>query len=161
MKHAGFTLIELLICSAVLCILLVLSVPLSLDLYQKNRAEIIAGEIENAVRFARNLAFKNDAPMTLNPLSDSSDWSRGMVLFVDNPQHHFTAHDKIVHQWQWNYSGVRVTWKGFRSSHYITFSPILRQSTANGQFNIATSRQYQKQIIVNRLGSVRPLAKVY
>lgn len=161
MKHAGFTLIELLIYSAVLCILLVLSVPLSLDLYQKNRAEIIAGEIENAVRFARNLAFKNDAPMTLNPLSDSGDWSQGMVLFVDNPQHHLTAQDKIIHQWQWNYSGVQVSWKGFRSSHFITFSPILRQSTANGHFNIATSSHYQKQLVVNRLGSVRQLAKVY
>lgn len=161
MKRSGFTLIEFLIYSGVLCILLLCSMPLILDFYQKKRAEIIADEIKNAIRFTRNLAFKNDAPMTLNPLSDSGDWSQGMVLFVDNPQHQYTNKDKIVYQWQWYYPGVRVTWQGFRSGHYITFSPGLRQSTANGHFNIATNHQYQKQLIVNRLGSVRELVKVY
>lgn len=161
MKRSGFTLIELLIYSGVLCILLLLSMPLFVDFYQKKRAEIVADDIKSAIRFARNLAFKNDTPMTLNPLSDSQDWSQGMVLFVDNPNHHFTGQDKVVYQWQWNYPGVRVNWQGFRSNHYITFSPILRQSTANGHFSIATNHKYQNKLIVNRLGAVRQVAKVY
>lgn len=154
-RCSGFTLIELLIYSGVLCILLLMSVPLSVDLYQKKHADIIANDIKNAIRYARNVTFDNDVPMTLSPLPDTSDWSRGMILFIDNPHHQYTNKDKIVYQWQWSYPGVRVAWRGFRSDAYITFSPVLRQSTANGRFNIVTNRQYKKELIVNRLGHVR------
>lgn len=146
-RCSGFTLIELLIYSGVLCILLMISIRVSVDLYQKKHADIIANDIKSAIRYARNVTFDNDVPMTLSPLPDTRDWSMGMILHTDK--------DKIVYQWQWNYAGVRVAWRGFRSNNYITFSPVLRQSTANGHFNIVTTRQYKKELIVNRLGHVR------
>lgn len=154
-RNNGLTLIELLIYLSVLCVLLLLSIPLSSDFYQKKHADRVGDDIKSAIRYSRNMAFKNNVPLALNPLSESGDWSKGMVLFIDNPLHRYTDKDKIVHQWQWNYPGVQVAWRGFRSNQYVIFSPVLRQSTANGQFTIVTNKPYQKDLIVNRLGHVR------
>lgn len=154
-RSDGLTLIELLMYLSVVCVLLLASIPLGSDFYQKKRADMVGDDIKSAIRYSRNMAFKNNVTMTLNPLSESGDWSKGIILFIDNPLHQYTNKNKIVHQWQWNYPGIQVVWRGFQSNQYITFSPVLRQSIANGQFTIVTSKQYQKGLIVNRLGHVR------
>jgi Tfp pilus assembly protein FimT len=108
-KFIGFTLFESLVYLAVLTILLSFSIPLSHFFYQKNEVEVVAGDVINAILYARNIALKEGTPVTLNPFPISKDWSSGMVLFVDNSSHHYSENDKIIHQWQWRHKGVRVT----------------------------------------------------
>ena len=155
-KFRGFTLLESLVYLAVLAILLAFSVPLSHFFYQKNEVEVISAEVSNAILYARNMTLKTGTPMTLNPLPATGEWSDGMVLFVDNPTHHFFSDkDEIIHQWQWPYKGVRVEWHGFRSKDFLTFASLLKQSTTNGHFLIYNKQNYQKKLLVNRLGHVR------
>lgn len=154
MRNPGFTLIELLVCLAILCTLFFF-VPISSHFFQKNQAEVVSEEIKNAIRYARNVALIKGIPLTLAPLPGKSDWSDGMVLFVDNPKHQYDVREKLIYQWQWHHPGIQVEWKGFRSTHYLTFSTHLTHSTANGAFYILGNHIVQRKLIINRLGRIR------
>ena len=154
-RCSGFTWIELLTSLAVLAIVLVFGLAAGTGFYQKNRLDLVSDDIKSALRHARLGAFKQDQPLTINPLPGPRGWSEGLVLFPDNPGHHYSATDSLIYQWRWNYPGITVAWHGFRTRNYLIFSTELRQSTANGYFLIATQDGYQKKLVVNRLGHVR------
>ena len=153
-KNLGFTLIELLVCLAILSALFFF-VPISSLFYQHNQIEVTCEDIKNAIRYARNVALLKGVPLALTPLPGTSDWSEGMILFIDNPLHQYNAHDELIYQWQWRHPGIQIEWKGFRSTQYLTFSTLLNESTSNGTFHVFSNHSEQRKLIVNRLGRIR------
>jgi prepilin-type N-terminal cleavage/methylation domain-containing protein len=156
-KNFGFTLLELLVCLAILCALF-FCLPLESYFYQHNQIDTMSEEIKSTIRYARNIALLKGVPLTLNPLPGRNDWSDGMILFVDNLQHQYTDDDELIYQWEWHRQGIQVEWKGFRSTHYLTFSTLLDKATCNGTFHIFGNHVEQKKLIVNRLGHIRESA---
>lgn len=145
-SNPGFTLIEILLSLSIVGLLLVLALPLSQAFSNKNHAQLVEQDIRAAIHYARTMAYKNAGPLTLVPLREDHEWSKGLLLLSGK---------KTIFQWEWQDKNIQVRWKGFRSNDAIYFSNILRQSTANGYFLINTQGgMYQKKIIVNRLGRI-------
>jgi len=143
-KNSGFTLIELLITLVIISALVMTVVPMGQKIYQKNQLDVIEHEIINAVTYARNTAFESGKTLTMTPIN-GKNWSNGMVLSdVKN----------MVYQWQWHFSGINVTWHGFRSDNYLIFSSELAKATASGSF-VISSQYGQKKLTINRLGRIR------
>ena len=150
----AFTLIELLLSLTLLAILLFFAVPFASSMHEKNQIQVIQDDIRSAIRFAKTQAMISGNNILLTPLPDSNDWSNGMLLFVDNPKHHYTADTQPLQKWQWFSSGIQVTWKGFQSSHYLLFSADLSKNATNGTFIIRNQSQIRVKLVVNRLGMV-------
>lgn len=141
-------------CISLLSLLVTFAMPWAKSVYQKNRLQARVNALTTAILFARNTAFSKNVPMTLSPLPGTDDWSRGMILFVDNPEHRYSSKDHIIQAWQWQSSNVQVQWQGFQSKRYLTFSSHLQQSTANGHFLLSTDSGLQKKVYVTRLARV-------
>ncbi len=98
------------------------------------------------------MALAENVPLILTPLPDNSDWSKGMILFVDNKNHKFGKKDQCIHQWLWSYQKVKINWQGFRSNHYLVFSSELRHAAANGRFELIDQSGNSVTIRLNRFG---------
>ncbi len=151
-KINGLTLIELLISLALLSLLTCMSLAAGGMILHKNQLDVLENDISTAVRYARNRALLFNVPLSLSPLADS-DWSEGMVLFADNKQHRYTKKDKIFYQWRWHHPGLRVSWYGFRSNHYLLFSPELKHTALSGHFTISNGQQH-RELVLNRYGHI-------
>lgn len=150
----GFTFLELLCCFLILCLLLVKGFPSSFFLVHRNQLQVLKDEISTAIRYARSQALLSEKALVLAPLPQTQDWSKGMILFIDNPDHRYQKGDPIVHQWEWKYPGLSIRWEGFQSNHYIIFSNHLRHASSNGRFMIMNKQGESKQLIINRIGRV-------
>ena len=93
--------------------------------------------------------------MLLTPLPNSSDWSKGMVLFVDNEKHHYTSTTHVIYEWHWQFPLIQVSWKGFQSSQYLLFSIEASQNGVNGFFLIKDNLQQMAKLVVNRMGRLK------
>ena len=153
-RNKGFTLVELLIGVLIITLLALFCLPLGLSSYQKNQLQITENELSNAVRFARTMAMLQGSPLVLRPLPNSKDWSDGMILLVDNKNHCYRKGDKILHQWQWQHSAVRISWHGFQSDDYLLFSPELKHAASSGHFDIYVNQEKSMQLIINRFGRI-------
>jgi prepilin-type N-terminal cleavage/methylation domain-containing protein len=154
LKCYGLTLIELLVGLLILTILICLSLPFGLAIQQRNQLQIVENEITTAVAYARNMALLHKRPLTLTPLPNATDWSSGMILFVDNKNHQYTEKDKLIHQWQWFHRGIQVIWQGFRSHHYLLFSSELQHAATSGHFEIKVNHARSRRLVINRFGRV-------
>ncbi len=153
-KFSGFTLAELLVVLTIIGLLSFFGIPIGQSLVHKSyRAKVVA-EIENAVLMARTTALATNETLLITPLVADS-WSYGIVLLKDNTQHRFSETAQILHQWQWNCSGLNVEWNGFISKQYLLFAPRLSQSALSGSFTVKNKATVDKKIIVNRLGHIR------
>jgi prepilin-type N-terminal cleavage/methylation domain-containing protein len=152
--HYGLTLLELLVGLLILTILLWLCLPLGIAIMQRNQLQIMENEITMAVSYARNMALVYKLPLTLTPLANSTDWSSGMILFIDNKNHQYTKEDKLIHQWQWFHHGIQVIWQGFRSPHYLIFSSELQHAATSGHFAIKVEHGGSAKLVLNRFGRV-------
>lgn len=148
----GWTLLEL------LCVLAIIGVSglgflfFSNDMFQNNRCAVIRQQIMSAVAYSRNTALVLGKAVALNPLD--ADWSRGMVLFVDNKTHVLRPTDTVLHVWQWKPAPFTVVWFGFRSRQYIVFAPEAAHAASNGHFSIRYKTMEKVQLVVNRLGRI-------
>ena len=149
---SGFSLLELLVGFSLLAIILCFSLPFGSSLYKKNQLQIITNEIKEAIRYAKIQTILTGDRLILTHLSDKKDWSEGMSLFVENTKHQPTS--KLLYEWHWPSSGVHITWQGFQSKDYLTFTPDITSSAVNGIFIISNSKHEQKKLVVNRLGRV-------
>ena len=154
----GFTLIELLISLALVSLLLLMYLPVSLASYQKNQLQMMENELSTAVRYVRNKALMTNRRLILTPLPNSRDWSKGMILFVDNKQHLYTKSDKLLHRWQWKSQGMRINWRGFLSNHYLLFASDLKEAACSGHFDLVTQEGQHSILVVNRLGRIKQVA---
>ena len=151
----GFSLIEVLTVLVIFGILCAYSMSHMTFLLNKNELTVIADEIKQALHFAKIEALTHAHTLTLAPLSDSSDWSRGMVLFVDNKTHQMTPETTPLREWRWRQSTLHVSWHGFESTHYLRFSPTLLERGANGYFILKDGERARVKLVVNRLARVR------
>lgn len=151
----GFTLLELLICLALTATLLMFSTSITSKLYQKNQIQVIQDNIQGAIRFAKTHALTTGKNMLLTPLMNSNDWSKGMLLFVDNDKHHYTPTTQIIHEWHWQYPAIQVSWTGFQSNQYLLFSADANQNAANGHFLIKNKTHKMIKIVINRMARTK------
>lgn len=157
--NQGITLLELLCCLLLVSILFFLSLPSSTELANQNKLTVIEKEIVAAIRYARNIALLNHTRLALTPLNDSDDWSKGMLLFVDNKNHHYQPGDKILHRWQWHMQGVQISWSGFQSNEYLLFASDLKHAATSGHFTLLTQHTEPIKLVVNRLGRVNKVSE--
>ena len=154
----GFTFIELMVVLVILAISLSFGVGFNQLFLEKNSVDRLEKQVINSIHFSRNKTLSSGQNLTLNSRVDPSDWSSGMVLFVDNPTHHYCEKDKLVYSWSWKSTpGLKLVWRGFKSDKYLLFSSSLRHSTVNGQFVIIKSGVEVRHIVLNRLGRVGPV----
>lgn len=155
-KSKGFTLLELLCCILLVSLLFLQSLPSINRTLNKNQLEMAEDEINHAIAYARKMALIVNVPLALTPLPDSTDWSKGMVLFIDNKLHRCQSGDKLLHQWQWNFSTVQIQWKGFESTQYILFANDLLHAATSGHFDLYSTYGESKRLVLNRLGRTSP-----
>ncbi|OGV51636.1 MAG: hypothetical protein A3F46_08375 [Legionellales bacterium RIFCSPHIGHO2_12_FULL_42_9] len=152
----GFTLIELVVTVSVLAVIFCFVLGFNHAFFVKNKIYVLEKQLINGLHYSRNRAFILGRDVTLNPIEASGDWSAGMILFVDNPRHYYTKQDKLIYTWQWQQSPrLKLVWRGFRSTDYLTFAKTLRRSTVNGHFVILQDGVEVRRIVVNRLGRTK------
>lgn len=155
-KKGGFTLIELVVTISLLVLCFCFIIGFNQHFFEKNKIDILANQVINSIHYSRNMALISGQDLTLNAIDASGDWSAGMILFVDNPTHHYTAQDKLIYHWQWQpTTQLQLVWRGFKSTNYLTFAKTLRRSTVNGHFVILKDGVEMQRIVVNRLGRVK------
>lgn len=156
-KSAGITLLELLITLAILGVLVCFGVSFA-PLHQ-HRLHRKADEIKSIVRYATHEAMQKGVDLALSPWPIPSDWSKGMVLFVDdNNNHQYNTKAQVIRKWRFQDDKITVLWQGFQSKQYLLFSPKLYERAINGKFVITNELQQQVILVVNRLGHVRDLS---
>ncbi len=154
-RKNGFSLIELLVGLSILTIILCFSVSFAPLLYKKNQLQTMVHTVKTAINFARTEALSTGDVLVLTHLPGAIDWSEGMLLFVDNGNHHrYTPNSKLVHEWRWNPAGIRMQWRGFQSTEYLLFSPDITSSAVNGYFLISNTKGEVK-LVINRLGRLK------
>lgn len=153
----GLTLIELLLCLGLLTVLLVAGLGFGSQFLAKRQALILEKQLVSVVQYSRHWAQVFHQDVTLNPLAGQNDWSKGMVLFVDNSSHHYSSQVKLIHQWYFNQNRLlRLVWHGFQADDYLMFSKETHRSTVNGHFLILSDGVVLKRLVVNRLGRIAP-----
>ncbi len=154
-RSHGFSFIEILTALIIFGILCSYSLSFMSSLLSKNQHEVIADEIKQAIQFAKIEALTHERTLTLTPISEDADWSKGMRLFEDNKTHQYTPQSTVIREWHWRRSGVTVTWHGFESTSYLRFTPDLLARGANGQFVVQDGGKHQIKLVINRLARVR------
>lgn len=150
----GFSLIELVIVLSILSFLCLFGISYIASLYRNNQLQKTADEIKQAIHFAKIEAHTIGHTVILKSLSENSDWSLGMRLFVDNKTHEYQSNSLLLAEWHWYNPRIQVSWEGFESTTYLRFSPSLVDRAVNGHFTVHSSAQHQIQLIVNRLARV-------
>lgn len=153
-KNNGLTLIEMLVSLMIISLSFALCLPLGFSVFENNKLQVLEREISTAVRYTRNMALLHHIPLILTPLPNSVDWSEGMILFVDNKNHHYTEQDKIIHQWAWLKKGIKVSWEGFYSKKYLLFASELNHSASSRHFTLQNSEGEIVKLVINRLGRI-------
>lgn len=151
---SGFTFLELLCCLLLLSFLLVKGLASNFSLIHRNQLQMLKDEVGMAIRYARNKALLCEKNLVLTPLTQNQDWSKGMILFIDNPHHRYQEGDLIIYKWEWKQFGLFIQWHGFQSNHYIIFSRSLKHAGSNGRFVIMNKQGESKQLVINRIGRV-------
>lgn len=140
---------------AVVAIVICYSFSFAPLLHKKNQLRIVTDEVKGAIQFAKTQALLTGDILALTHLPEASDWSEGMLLFVDNAKHQYTQDVTLLHEWHWKASEIHIMWQGFQSNDYLLFAPDIGNSTVNGCFIIKNNLQHQVRLIVNRLGRVK------
>ena len=149
----GYTLLELLITLGILSLLLLGGTYFSSTIWNNNKAENLERQIVNILQYSRNLALTTGKTVALNPIA--SDWSQGVILFVDNKSHRYQEGDELLRMWQWKIYPLMLKWEGFLSADFLIFSPQLMRATSNGHFTIYQKNIGLGHVVVNRLGRIK------
>lgn len=153
--YQGFSLIEILTTFILLGILCGFGLSFLPVLLKKNQTEVIADEISQAIQYAKLETLTRQRVLTLAPIADDADWSKGMRLFEDNKTHQYAPESTVIREWHWHCPGTRVTWRGFESAVYLRFTPELHPRSANGGFVLHSAGHSPITLVINRLAHVR------
>jgi len=123
-------------------------------MYKKNQWDVLIDDVKAAIAFSRNQSLLRQQNLNLTRLPGSTEWSDGMMLFVDNPEHRYHSGSQVIHAWYWNKKNIHLDWKGFQSNQFLIFSSYLRKSTCNGHFLFTSPIHAPLELFVNRLGRV-------
>lgn len=89
----GFTLWEIVIVITIVAVLTQIAIPGLAALTQQKRSDVIAIQLDDTIRFARNETLRLNKSIMICPIShwrgtyrcaaNNRDWSRGMMVFID------------------------------------------------------------------------------
>lgn len=145
---------ETLVAWMIFTVLAVGTVFAGASFYQKHQLQARAEEVKQIIRFARSQALNQQKTLLLAPLCQQN-WSQGMRLCIDNPEHQCQTDQVALHEWHWFAQNIHVKWQGFQSKHFLRFAHDLSQSAANGHFKIENNAHQAVVLQVNRLGRVK------
>ncbi|OGV38378.1 MAG: hypothetical protein A3F46_00320 [Legionellales bacterium RIFCSPHIGHO2_12_FULL_42_9] len=151
-KSFGFTLIEILCTLSILSLSVFCVFTLSERFLIANENYNLTAQLMNMVNYSRNMALFTNLNLTINPYHN--DWSCGVVLFIDNKNHHYSGHEKIIHIWSWKLKFLQLSWHGLLADDYLTFSNNLNHAITNGHFTISQNVNVIRRIVLNRLSRV-------
>ncbi len=150
----GFSLIECLVAISLFVVLSTCAMVFGQGVYSRNELQTFIDEIKSAIHFANHQSFIKGKTVYLESLSQTEDWSSGMGLYDLTAQ----GEKHLIHQWAWHHPQWRLTWSGFSSRQYISFSQQLHKAVANGRFKLIHRRTPQeKTLVLNRLGRIKAL----
>ena len=161
----GLTFIELLVGLAIIGIFLACVAPIGWNFISPNAVWVHVDEMVQAVKEGETEARALGENIVLAPLCETGtaciqDWSKGMQLFVDRDfDNQYTAIDTLLQVWPWYSKEIEVTWKGWYTDDYLTFSNnSIAHGALSGSFTVCpqnTKDARGKKVILNRLGRVR------
>ena len=153
MKIKGFTLLELLITMVLLVTLSTIGVASYSYLLQKNEQQTIVDELKTIVQYAKIQALILGKPVFLSSLSDTSNWSDGIVLSVRSTK---SNKIEVLYQWKWHHPQWSLTWNGMSASDKVVFSNNPTSAISNGRFTLINFNTHQQvNFILNRLGRIK------
>lgn len=159
MHRKGLTLLELMVVLAIVIGLVMTAIPLGREFYLKNQLENRANTLVFTIKYAKQQALLRNETLVLSALTDKEGWSKGMRLFIANAHHpRYEEGDKVIREWHWPKGLPVITWRGFVSTHYLRFSPSIKQAALNGHFLLQLPDLKEggtRKIVINRLGRVR------
>lgn len=150
--QTGFTLIETLVVLLLITVIAVCAIPSWRVANEASHLSVVESELVNALHHARNTALLTGKTLAISPLKD---WSEGLLLFEDNPEHRYKDQDKLYYQWHWSKHSVKVIWYGFQSNNYLVFSAYPQHASLSGHFILTAGDGRQKKIIINRIGRIK------
>ena len=155
-KHtSGLSFIELLITLSLISIIISFAIGFNQQLLLKHYVVRLEKNLIHAIEYSRHQALLSGHDLTLSALPPDDDWSKGLILFADNPAHRYNQHEKVYYRWHWHhYASLQIEWHGFQSSSYLIFSPQLQHATLSGHFDIVHDGIVIKRIVLNRMGSI-------
>ena len=163
MRRSGFSLIELMVVIAVAAILLGTGVPFVKNLVHGQRLTTAVNEFFTSMNLARAEAIRRGVRIDMVPSSDSGEWEKGWVIFVDedNDQRADSGEEKIfVHDAVGQGISIKASLTD-TSLPYLAYSGAGRTRTNAsayapqfGNFTFTLEKQVRK-IKINFLGRVR------
>lgn len=156
--QVGFTWVELLITLAMFGILVSVGVGSWPLLRARHIKHVMLHDMTRAFAFARTEAFLGAKTLVFLPKRASGDWSSGMVLQPEEPEHRVML-NVARHVWHWHDAGVHLTWHGFQGTHDLVVSHVPHRLAMNGYFLVDVQGLPLEQWVVNRFGRIRVLRK--
>ena len=174
----GFTLIELLVALSVAGILLGVGIPSFSQAMQNRRNSANYNSVAQALYIGRSEAVKGSNNISVCPRavgetnSCGTDWSKGMLVFVDNnpiatdPNPALGTEDEVLHSQGELKTGTTVkAWTAFDrtgtnryESNVLTYRPDGTNSWANGFFSVCDDKRgptHAKALNVVVTGDIR------
>jgi Tfp pilus assembly protein FimT len=151
--------VEIIFCLSLLSLLFVMAFPAGHFFFNDKKLHLIEDQIASALLYAQNMATIRGIPLVLASISGSEDWSLGMMLFIDSPDHKYRPGVKILQRWEWAYPGLQVFWKGFQSNSYLLFANDLKHAATNGHFELISVQGDHIRLVINRLGHLNKVLK--
>lgn len=147
----GFTLLEILFVTAISCLLLTFSIASYSVILKYNEQEVIINDLKNVIQFAKSYALLNNHTISLKPIDDANNWSKGLVITDDS-----TEIPKAIQYRSWHHPQWNLKWKGARPANKIVFPGTLSAAVDNGTFILSyKDNALIKKIIINRIGRIK------
>lgn len=144
-ENRGYTVIELMLVLTVMVILSSLTIPSLTKLVESNRLTAAMNHFSGALALTRSEAIKRNQQVVMCKSQNGTDclktgrWDQGWLIFVDT--NHDRQHDDeetLIQIGSAIENGIKADYRGFGSSHYITYRPGGFTKT-NGTFTFCTT----------------------
>ncbi|MCH7336569.1 GspH/FimT family protein [Acinetobacter sp. NIPH 2699] len=162
-KILGFTISELITCTAILAILVCLSLPYLNDILISNEVNQLKRTLTTHIQKSKSDAQTYQKNVTLCASKDlltcDRDWNKGFISFIDtNNNRQRDPTETLLYATALNYKHGSLDWRGTLRINSITFrgdSGLPRGS--NGSFfYCANSSKYHTRIKLSSMGHISP-----
>lgn len=143
----GFSLIELLVVLMIVGLISLSAMFFHKSIFERNQKQALVEQLKLAITYSRNEAKIRGETLILKP-RDVNNWAKGYCLM--------DANQKIIYQWQPDFSGWDISWSGFASKNELRITANPQNSAMNGKFLISNAQNHEvAKLIINRLGRIR------
>lgn len=159
----GYSLVEVLVVLAVIAILGSLAIPSMGRLLESNRITSEINRFSAALALTRSEAIKRNQHVVMCKSQNGTDclktgrWDHGWLIFVDDD--HDRQHDDDEAAILFSPSlehGIRIDYRGFGSSNYITYRPTgFTKTTGTFTFCMNNATESARALILMTTGRVR------